>query len=44
MAQNVPRPPSGLRKSGRALWRAVLTDYELDEHEGAILTQACRTR
>lgn len=42
MAQNVPRPPAGLRKSGRALWRAVLSDFELDEHESAILTQACR--
>jgi hypothetical protein len=42
MAQNVPRPPAGLRKSGRALWRAVLTDFELEQHETAILTQACR--
>lgn len=45
MAQNaptIPKPPTGLRKSGRALWRAVLTDYELDEHESATLLQACR--
>ena len=42
MAQKVPRPPLGLRKSGRALWRAVLSDYELDEHESATLLQACR--
>jgi len=42
MAQKVPRPPSGLRKSGRALWRAVQSDFELDEHESATLTQACR--
>ena len=39
----VPRPPTGLRRSGRALWRAVLTDYELDEHETTILREACRT-
>lgn len=37
-----PQPPRGLRKSGRALWRAVLADFELDTHEAAILTQACR--
>lgn len=42
MPQNIPRPPAGLRKSGRALWRAVLRDYELDEHESATLLQACR--
>jgi hypothetical protein len=29
--------------SGRALWRAVLADYVLDEHETAILKEACRT-
>lgn len=38
----IPRAPAGLGKSGRALWRAVLADFELDEHESAILTQACR--
>lgn len=38
----IPRPPTGLRKSGRELWRALLTDYELDQHEQATLLQACR--
>lgn len=42
MAHTIPRPPAGLSKTGRALWRAVLTDFELDDHESAILTQACR--
>lgn len=42
MTQNMPKAPPGLNKSGRALWRAVLRDYELDEHETSILTQACR--
>lgn len=42
MPHDVPRPPTGLKKSGRALWTAVLTEYELDEHESATLTQACR--
>ena len=43
MTQKAPRPPTGLRTSGRALWRAVLSDYELDEHETALLREACRT-
>ena len=38
-----PAPPDGLKVSGRALWDAVLTDYELDEHEQTILREACRT-
>ena len=42
-ATTVPRPPTGLRRSGRSLWRAVLNDYELDEHETTILREACRT-
>lgn len=42
MPQNIPKPPTGLKKSGRALWTAVLTDFELDEHESATLLQACR--
>ena len=43
MAQEAPKPPPGLRRSGRALWRAVMTDYVLDEHETTILREACRT-
>lgn len=39
---DIPRPPKGLGSSGRALWRAVLGDFELDEHETSILRQACR--
>jgi phage terminase small subunit len=42
-AQNIPRPPSGLGKAGRTLWRAVLEDYVLEEHERALLVEACRT-
>lgn len=37
------KPPSGLRKSGRALWRAVVADFDLDEHELQQLREACRT-
>jgi hypothetical protein len=40
---NVPRAPAGAKTAGRALWRAVLTGYELDEHELALLRQACRS-
>lgn len=43
MAQQAPKPPTGLRRSGRALWRSVMRDYELDEHETTILREACRT-
>ena len=38
-----PRPPKGLGTDGRALWSAVLTDYELSTHEGTLLREACRT-
>ena len=37
------KPPTGLKKSGRALWRAVLADFELAEHELQLLGTACRT-
>ena len=43
MAARIPNPPARLRRSGRALWRAVLDDYELDTHERTILREACRT-
>jgi hypothetical protein len=44
MAQEAPRPPTDLRRSGRALWRAVLADFELEEHERQLLHETCRTR
>jgi hypothetical protein len=43
MAGKSPDPPKGLKTSGRALWRAVLSDYVLDKHEQTILREACRT-
>lgn len=43
MADKPPIPPSELKKSGRALWSAVLEEYELDRHEVLILREACRT-
>lgn len=39
----IPKAPSGLGASGRALWRAVLDDYELGAHELALLKSACAT-
>ena len=41
--KRIPRPPTGLQLSGRTLWRAVLRDFELDEHEVVVLREACRT-
>lgn len=38
-----PSPPGDLRRSGRALWRAVLAEFELDEHERQLLHETCRT-
>jgi len=37
--------PSGrrFRAAGKRLWDSVLADYELEVHEEAMLTQACRT-
>ena len=39
----LPKPPAGTRAGGALLWRAVLTDYDLDEHELALLREAVRT-
>lgn len=38
-----PPPPPELRDSGRALWVAVMIGFALDEHELALLREACRT-
>jgi hypothetical protein len=37
-----PRPPPGLGKPGRALWRGTLASYELSAPERALLAEACR--
>ena len=39
---STPAPPKGVRTAGRRLWRAVLADYELDEHELTLLRQVVR--
>lgn len=43
MTDSIPRPPAELRRSGRALWRAVLDQFELEEHERQVLREAART-
>jgi hypothetical protein len=43
MIDKAPRPPKGLQRSARALWRAVLGEYDLDEHELTLLREAART-
>jgi hypothetical protein len=37
-----PAPP-GLQLGGRAFWRAIVTEFELVDHELVILKEACRT-
>ncbi|GAA4399076.1 hypothetical protein GCM10023153_24710 [Ornithinibacter aureus] len=36
------KTPTGLKAAGRRLWRSVVDEYELEEHEAALLLQACR--
>ncbi len=43
MTDKTPRPPKGLGIPGRRLWRSVVEEYDLDEHERVLLVQACRT-
>ncbi len=37
------KAPDELKPAGRKLWRAVLRDFELGEHEKAVLLEAART-
>ena len=42
-AKNAPSPPTGTGAAGRRLWVSVVSDYEMDEHELAVLVEATRT-
>ena len=42
MSPKIPQPPAGLASAGRRLWRSVLSDFELAEHERVLLREACR--
>ncbi len=37
------KPPTGSKAAGRRLWASVVDEYELDEHETALLVEAVRT-
>lgn len=39
-----PRAPTGLGAGGKALWRAVVNDHELDGVQLVHLTEACRMK
>ncbi len=43
VATGPPPPPRGSRAGGRRLWHSVVDGFDLDEHELALLTEACRT-
>ena len=34
--------PKGLKTAGRRLWKAIVDELELDEHESALLLELCR--
>ena len=38
-----PKPPRGTRDPGKRLWGSVVADYDLGEHELALLLEAVRT-
>jgi len=44
MTDTAPNPPRDLQRSGRALWRGLLAEFELEEHERQLLHETCRTR
>jgi hypothetical protein len=37
-----PKAPAGTRAGGLRLWRSVVADFDLDEHELALLREAAR--
>ena len=37
-----PSPPKGSKTAGKRLWRAVVAQYDLEEHELALLREASR--
>lgn len=38
----IPPAPRGSRTAGRKLWRSILSEYDLAQHEVEILARACR--
>jgi hypothetical protein len=41
--QPVSAAPRGAKAAGKRLWRSVLQEYELEEHEAALLREMVRT-
>ncbi|WP_223883919.1 terminase [Pseudarthrobacter sp. BIM B-2242] len=41
---NEPKTPTGLRAAGKKLWQSSTAEFELAQHELALLEEACRTR
>ena len=41
--QRIPAAPAGSKTSGKRLWRSILAEYELEEHETALLREMVRT-
>lgn len=38
-----PAAPIGAKASGKRLWRSILAEYQLEEHEAALLREMVRT-
>jgi hypothetical protein len=38
----MPKPPKGTRAAGKRLWASILGEYELEEHELALLREMTR--
>lgn len=43
MASTTPKAPSGAGPAGRRLWSSVTAEFDLEEHETALLVEAVRT-
>lgn len=43
MTKTPPTPPTELRASGRTLWKTVMRDFALEDHERMLLRECCRT-
>jgi hypothetical protein len=42
VTSTAPRPPAGLGKAGKAVWRGITSVYQLDPRETVTLAAACR--
>lgn len=42
MTEKRPKPPAGLEKAGKRVWREILAEFDLDARELLVLEQAAR--